>query len=162
MLFRSALLPIPHNITRLQCPPSLIGAPSLFPMLQNIPKTRETHLHQPSLTKLQSPELFARYYYLDRKDFNIENWLCEQNRAFEKSSNPKPPSGGIFLAVMQMEWRSSTPGPQCPLADTKYRVGSVPRERGEGGTARPRQRCTRGSALQRKGSVCVSYVCGWI
>lgn len=47
-----------------------------------------------------------------------------------KSSNPKPPSGGIFLAVMQRERRSVRLGHSCPLADTWRSSGHAPPEAG--------------------------------
>lgn len=62
----------------------------------------------------------------------------------EKSSNPKPPSGGIFLSVMQRERRSLRPGHSCPLADTprwrrrRRASGRVGMQGGEG-APRPRQ-----------------------
>lgn len=69
----------------------------------------------------------------------------------EKSSNPKPPSGGIFLSVMQRERRSLRPGHSCPLADTprwrrrRRASGRVGDARRGGSTATPTTRRLSGT-----------------
>lgn len=48
------------------------------------------------VAKVGVPAIRNSIIFLLNMDLLIENWTGRRNRAFQKSSNPKPPSGGIF------------------------------------------------------------------
>lgn len=135
---RQPLTPIPHPTTLPVRPPSLICAPFPFPPH----KMRQNHtaltFHDHRRIDYHPQKRLIDFGFITVCILILKIGRASGTAPSKKSSNPKPPSGGIFLSAMQRERRSLRPGQSCPLADMVSSGGRAPPRPDREGARDPR------------------------
>lgn len=119
------------------CPPSLICAPSPFPPHKMRQNRNALTFHDHRCIDDHLPNRSIDFGFITARILILKIGRASGTAPSKKSSNPKPPSGGIFLSAMQRERRSLRPGHSCPLADTVSSGGHAPPAPGGEGAREP-------------------------